>query len=299
MTDQLEYRAFVDSQEEWPFFMTPWWMDAMCGKEHWSACMVMEKDECLAAMPFEYRKKYGLTKISTPEFTPHSGPWILRPQSEKPHSIMASFEGVVQRLLKSLPPYSRLDLKLSPETPYSLPFTWAALQESSRYTYRLPVISAESTFENFNRTIRKHLQSEDDWIVSVEEMDDILDFLYEHNKHYDKSQLSKLRLLDTIPDSKVEGIKLGVRKDGKLTAVQLAIMDKDTVFLLASGVDKSVEHNRSFNNIIWHLVEKYTESINTIDFMGSMDPAVASTYRALSAIPSRYSQLSQKRMGLF
>ena len=171
MQNKDAYRHISAENTDWPFYLQDWWLDACCTSSEWDAIIIREPQSGLpdAVMPFEVRSKWGLRKVTTPEFTPWSGPWFRETTREKPHHIMAEFEERLTKLFQALPKTPFLNIKFSPAVPYGIPVHWIGYQERLIYTYRLTFNTAEHAFQNFNRTVRRDIQNADHEVIRPKE----------------------------------------------------------------------------------------------------------------------------------
>lgn len=284
--NQQQYRQWAKNQKGLPFYLQCEWLDATCGSDHWDASLCLEGNEVIAALPFQISRKYGFTKSHTPDFLPYSGPWLADTKKEKTHHQMAEFEGRMMHLLDRLK--NLVDLRFSPEIPYGLPIVWSKFKHRLSYTYQLNYLSVNECFDQFNRTIRKHLNPPDAAVNPISGSA-FLRFIDAHGQRYSLKQKQILQNIITTFESSDQLSILGAFRNDACMAVLLAVESQNTGYLLSSAVDKSITDNMGFYRLVWQYITDHP-SISKLDFTGSSDIKIARSFRAFSANPVPYSR---------
>lgn len=297
MRNQKAYRQLSEHMIEWPFYLKDWWLDATCTPAGWDAVVINTNGdgEPDAVLPYEVRRKWGFRKVSTPEFTPWSGPWLKDTQRHKAHHIMAEFEALMTSIFDDLPRSRKVDIKLSPDIPYGLPAHWAGFRESLMYTYRLSFNEAKNAFDNFNRSTRKEVQSFDAELFTPDG-DEFFHFISNSNSKYTTAQHRKLERIHSALQERERLVIRAARENDTWLGAVMGVIDREELFLLCSGLNRSVKPNFAFYAIIFDIIKRHEGRINTIDFMGSQDPSVAHSFRSLGAIPMSIRRIEKKSL---
>ena len=283
----LIYRNWAERQEELPFFLHPWWMETVCPNQ-WDVELVQDGEDVLAVMPYMMDRRWGMSILRTPVFTPHSGPWLKPSQREKYHHIRAEQDQLMRKLCKQLPNHQRADFKLDDQLDSALSFVWSGFEEWVGYTHLLDIVSTEEVGQNFNRTNRKQIAQPEYEVLNIS-IDECVDFIRANNSNYNEDECEALSRIGRAASLKNMLVALSARKEDKDSAVLMGIRERGRIYLLASAVDTSGQANMAFTELIWHVVQ--FEGLCRIDFMGSMDQKVANVFRGLGARPVRYSRL--------
>src|SRR2546428_14107929 len=76
INDIEKYREFCKKDPSIPIYLKDWWLDAVCGDQHWEVNLIKLDGKIVAAHPFFRKSKFGFKVISTPLFTPFLGVWF-------------------------------------------------------------------------------------------------------------------------------------------------------------------------------------------------------------------------------
>ena len=278
--------------------MQPWWLDVVCGQYGWGGILLEDHDLVTAAMPFQIKEIFGIRILKTPPFSGYSGPWFTESTKLKAHSRLAEYEQRLGALIQQLPRHEFLDLKLDPKYQNALPFVWKGYDVSTLYTYTLDIhVPVDEMIEQCNRTVRKALARRDYDII---EMDEVRFFnkMISWNGNLSNSESELLKQINGELGHHLRILRIGSRCAGEVTAVLLAFISQRVLYLLASGVDKSIEGNMGFHQIVGHLLRQYNGQFDKIDFLGSMQKEIAFGFRALSAHPQPYLRIRKKPLPL-
>ena len=247
----------------------------------------------MAALPYQIKELFGARAIKTPPFSAYSGPWLASSSKEKAHGRLAEYEHRLSSLIEQLPRHEILDLKLDPSIQNALPFAWQGYDISVLYTYTMQIDQVgDRPSEQFNRTVRKALSSQDYNIIHVDE-DPFFEKLTAWNHNLSKKELAQVKRINGALEQHLNLIRLGSVRMGNLEAILLAFVSQRTLYLLTSGVNKTDASNMGFHQMVAFIIEQYHEKFDRIDFMGSMQKEIAFGFRALSAIPQPYLRIKK------
>lgn len=72
MSNKEKYIRFADSQNRFPLFLQPWWLEAaMAGEGDWDVALIEEEGKVCSALPYCYKKRLGITNLFIPWCTPY------------------------------------------------------------------------------------------------------------------------------------------------------------------------------------------------------------------------------------
>ena len=243
MSNRSAYRLFCERQDL-PFFLKAEWMDVVCGEKDWDAALVTSGEKVMAAMPFQVKRKGPWTKLSTPDFTPHSGPWIRPSDKKTTHGITAHYHHYVDALVKALPKAAFFGLKLDARFQDMSPWQWRKLWARPRTNYVLTLdkgITKDEVAGLFNYSVRQQIDLPDHEIKEVG-AEAAIEFFKAHHNYWSNDHERITRQL-----SKVEGfgepLFLALDIEGQLSAVFFAWWSASRLYWInyaSSGKTKNV-----------------------------------------------------------
>ena len=291
--DKAKYRSWASEQAGLPLYMSDWWLDIVSHGAEWSAVIVQSDDGTVTgALPFVLKKYYGMSVILPPLMTAYSGPWIGLPEDDRRTYIKTKMQRwEIQTALVSALPHAALSIiQTSTDIDDSLPFTWQGYRQSIRYTFLIEDISdPQKCFEQFKGNIRTNIRKAERQLKVISSTDP--DKLYDiHNKSFahqeghspiPRSFLKKL--YHAAAERQSASIHLAVDDRESVYAGVMVFSDEEKVYVLISGVDRSLGNVGALNLLYWHVIQIYAGRVQTLDFEGSMLEGVAPVFLSFGA----------------
>ena len=128
MTVKDEYRELCRSETTIPVFSRDWWLNAVCGPDHWDVAVARSGEQIVAALPYYITRNWGVDIIKMPQLTQHMGVWIKYPQGQKHTSRLSLEKKVMTELIDNLPRFDCFHQKFHYSITNWLPFYLARLQ---------------------------------------------------------------------------------------------------------------------------------------------------------------------------
>lgn len=288
MNQQSLYRAKAPHLPL-PVFHQPWWLDAVCGKDNWHAAMVLGKSgELLGLCTYFVRRKWGLSVIVNPPFTPYLGVW-LNPEfvpkkqvSKYNHEIQ-----ILKALAEQLPTVAWYSLVHPPAFDNWLPFYWKGYRCSPRYTYLFEAAKLDDIYSNLASAVRNKIKLAQSNLV-VEKSTDLNKFMlvYENtllrNRFYSNIETKKFQdLSDTIFRNNSGEILMAIDRDAQPVAGVFLLSDTQTVYLWQMGYRKMAPSNKgAVQLLIYKAIQLAMETGRAFNFEGSMLPHIEPVFRA-------------------
>lgn len=292
MSDKDAYRSLM--QEEGvrlPLFCRDWWLDAVCGPEHWDAAVVEQGGQVAAAMPWYARRRLGLTLLVQPPLTRSLGPWV-RETDGGPAGTLERQKRLMTELIDRLPPFAHFEQGWHPGVTNWLPFYWKGFSQTTRYTYVLPDLRDEGALwanlrENIRREIRK---AEGRHGLTVRSADSPAQ-LHDLNR---KTFARQGRAVPYAPET-VDSIdraceSRGCRRiwiaedgEGRAHAGACVVWDEDSAYYLIGGGDPELRTSGATSLCLWHAIRHAAAVTRRFDFEGSMLEPVERFFRAFGA----------------
>ena len=288
MSNRSAYRQFCE-QQNLPFFLQAAWMDVVCGENGWDAVLVSSGDKVMAALPFQVKTKGPWVKLSTPDFTPHSGPWIRQSDKKTTHGITAHYHHYVDALIKALPAAAFMGLKLDRQFQDMSPWQWRKLQARPRTNYVLTLdedIPKEDVAGLFNYSVRQQIDLPE-YKINTVGAEEAIAFFKSHHKYWSKDHERITRQL-----SKVEGLGeplfLSLDIEDKLNAVFFAWWSASRLYWINYASNGRTKNIIPFYALLYEAILKNLGRTKEVDFMGSQNKTMAQSCRAMGARPTTY-----------
>ena len=292
MSDKDAYRSLM--QEEGvrlPLFCRDWWLDAVCGPEHWDAAVVEHGGAVAGALPYYARRRLGLTLLVQPPLTPTLGPWV-RATDAGPAGTLERQKRLMTELIDRLPPFAHFEQGWHHGVTNWLPFHWRGFAQTTRYTYVLPDLRDEASLwanlrENIRREIRK---AEGRHGLTVRGADSPAE-LHDLNRKTFARQGRPVPYAPGIVDSIDRACQSrGCRRiwiaedgEGRAHAGAYVVWDEDSAYYLIGGGDPELRTSGATSLCLWHAIRHAAAVTRRFDFEGSMLEPVERFFRAFGA----------------
>ena len=302
-----QYRQFCESNDSVPIFLQPWWLDAVCGEEHWSAVMVEKGGSVAGILPFFSTKKAVFRGIGMPPFTPFMG-WRIFPSAGQKAIGRLSFEmEVAAELLEQLPNTAFFTQHLPPDLTNWLPALWLKYSQTTRYTCLLPDITdTGAVFLGLGSNAKGHVRKASNLVQVSEETDpDVLFCLlkktFERKRLQTPYRLKQLKNLMQACATKNCG-RLYAATDDKqqVHAAAYIVRDGDKAYNLLRGSDERLRPSGAMSLVLWKAIQDASaQGVRSFDFVGSVIQEVERFLRSFGVVQAPYFQISKENSMLF
>lgn len=305
MNHKEEYRQVCSKEPSIPIFSQDWWLDAVTG-DNWNVVLVKKGEQVIGSLPYVVKKKYGFTLLTQPSLTQTLGPWIKPTQKSYPKRL-AYEKDVLGELADQLPACDYYGQNWHCERLNWLPFYWRGFEQTTRYTYRLPLISSEEQLwkglqENIRREIRK-AKGREGVIVRAGSLGEflalntmvfkrqgrVLPYTSEFVAHIDAAASAR-NARDCLV---AEG------PDGRLHAGAYIIRSGNTAYYLMGGGDPELRNSGATSLVLWEAILRQPETVEVFDFEGSMIEPIERFFRAFGAVQTPYFHVFRRNSKLF
>jgi len=297
------YKTFCEQrQSEVPLFMQYWWMETVCKGKSWNVALVEENSDVLAAMPYHYGRRLGISYILMPQLTQFTGPLFFYPEGLNEYHRIEFEKRCVDSLLEQMESVNAkmIMLHLSPKVTNWLPFYWHGYRQTTRYTYRIEDISdVHSVFEGFERSENRQKKIAK-YIDKTELRFDMspVDFAAFHSRYWKAKGQRDLLDEDFIIHVCSEAIQrdhgvIGALYDsnGCLLAARFIVYDSLCAHSLLSAADISRHKSGHTETLIYGLIRHLSGKTKSYDFEGSMNAGIEHFYRSFGATQVQYFEI--------
>jgi len=288
-----------------PLFLTPDWLDAVCGESNWDVVTYESGGRIIGALPYYiYRgAKTGLKYITQPPMTQFMGPWIIYPDGSSDSKKRELEKEVCSSLIEQLEQIPGIDFfeqNFSPAITNWQPFYWKGYRQTTRYTYRISPVPQEELLKNLfpdNRRLLKKAEGHDftlDFNLSATEFFGIHSTFLTKRKDTISYSADLLQRIDRVIRERKCGEFVCVRnREGCVAAAALFVRDSRTAYMLISAFDRHQSQIGAAAYLVVEAIRRYTAQGLTFDFEGSMIESVEQAYRRYGSIQTPYFKISK------
>lgn len=300
-----DYRRLCEEENSIPLFSQAWWLDAVAGK-NWNVVLAKKGDQVIGALPYVIQKKYGFTLLTQPGLTQTLGPWIKPTQKSYPKKL-AHEKDVLGELADQLPKCDHYGQNWHCDQQNWLPFYWRGYEQTTRYTYRLPLELGEEKLwkalqQNIRGDIRKAKEREG---VSVRE-GSLEEFLALNNMVFQRQNRSLPYTTEFVTRIDAAALAHNARDclvaegpDGKLHAGAYIVRSGNTAYYLMGGGDPELRNSGATSLVLWEAILRQPATVDVFDFEGSMIEPVERFFRAFGAVQTPYFRVSRSNSKLY
>lgn len=299
------FDLWLSQFDDAPLWHRPQWLDATAGQDAWDVALLTRSDEVVGALPYVLRRSHALgvvpySIITAPALTQALGPWWPDadsvPLDERFRRVRALFD--------QLPKADAYVQNWVPEMDTWLPLHWDGYKQTTRYTYRIPLVhSPEERKEALRPTVRNMLRKAERVGVTVERVtsESGAQRLYRLIEATFARQGIRVpygvQMLDHILTSEGAGIEKRLYEatlSGQAIAMTLIVAAGGISYNLASGFDDAGRASGAGQALLWHAISAEEEFGSSVfDFEGSMLKGVERHNRHLGGLPTAYHRVER------
>lgn len=302
MKKKQRYRQYCEKYRELPIFFYDWYLDAVCGPEHWNVALVTnQSQEVLGVWPYAVQRLPGGFKSSRQPFlAPFLGIWLAYPKDLTNAQSRMHFENkVLAELIQQIPQFVYLKHNFLPEFNNWLPLYWEGFRQTSFYTYQIQLHKAiEQIEQNVHRNKRRQIRQASQH-YSIEVSDD-LSSLYELNRQafgkknrripYSFDHLQKLDA--ALVQRNARTILLAKDQNKQVQAGAYLLHHHQKVYYLLGGTNPSAPHS-PMSLVFWEAIKRSKDSATIFDFEGSMDKGIERVFRSFGGEATPFHVISK------
>lgn len=301
MSYKEKYRELCEQEKSIPIFSQPWWLDVVCGDDHWDVAMVEKGGYVQAAMPYSFKKRYGFTIITQPLLTQTLGPWMV-PSEAKYANRLGVQKDLMEELIRQLPQYSYFCQNWNYSQTNWLPFYWAGFMQTTRYTYILPDLSdTDLLWSNMRDPLRREIKkAQCRYAVAVRDDLDLDAFLPLQQMTFARQGIKNPvsvefahRLDEACVRNNCRKIWMAEDNAGRFHAGAYIVWDKNSAYYIMGGGDPGLRTSGAASLCLWEAIKHAAIVTNQFDFEGSMIEPVERFFRAFGAIQTPYFQIKK------
>lgn len=297
MTNRERFIDFYSKHPDVCVFSSPWWLDAVCGKDNWDVIIVEKNGQIRAIFPF-YLKKGCLksNNIVLPPLTQKLGPYIKYEKNLISNTKRISYEhDIYNEIISRLPKFSCMNINFGQEYKNWLPFYWKGFKQTTRYSYQIYNIKDhDQVLRNFAKSKKYEVPKAQKYLTLKFDLpaDDFYDYFESVVKERgDKVSYSR-NLFKNIYNSCYENnsgrVFYCVDADENIHAVNITVWDSTTAYYLIAMRKKEYNTSGGTEFLVYETIKYVSQFVNIFDFEGSMMKGVEASYRNYGGIQTEY-----------
>lgn len=297
MDNKEKYKQFCKNIYV-PVFSQPWWLDAVCGENHWDVYIVERGGAYVAAMPYYLENRNGYQLITKAKNTQNNGILIKYPEEQKYTTRLGYEEGIINEIIDFIEALG-ID-KYEQQYHYTftnwLPFFWRNYREITRYTYVIEnTQDMDQVEKNYSSNVRKNIRKSKKQ-VHICESDISIEKFYEINRmsfmRQNKEIPYGLDFLKSIYEAgrKNQAVKIMAAEDqeGNIHSVAFLVWDEESVYYLLNGTNPEFKNSQA-NCFLIHESIKLAGNIGKkFDFEGSVIKSIEKAFREYGGVRKPY-----------
>ena len=264
--------------ETLPLFVNPKWLDAIIPSGRWDVVIAQEDGVIHGALPYQYKKKWGVKAITSPWMTPPQKLWIRNLPDHASRKGIAQYHKITESLLSNLEstPYHNFRIQAYPFGGHA--WSWAGYTLYTKYTYILELRDLDSILSGMKATLRNEVQKSEKLFDIVKETDPgHFHHLLLDQVGYSYDLVSK-KMLQNLFDLKENILPLVAYKKNKPVACTLFAFDRETIYYVLGARIEETE-NLGLTGLLWHIIKTYCDQGMSLDFEGSMIRGIENYFR--------------------
>lgn len=300
-----EYKTICSREPTIPIFSQAWWLDAVAG-DNWNVVLAKKGNQVIGALPYVIQKKYGFTLLAQPGLTQTLGPWIKPTQKSYPKKL-AYEKDVLVELADQLPKCSYYGQNWHCDQQNWLPFYWRGYDQTTRYTYRLPLAPGqEQLWKNLQQNIRGDIRKagEREGVTvregSLEEFLALNKMVFQRQNRPVPYSTEFVAGIDVAASTRnARDCLVAEGPDGKLHAGAYIVRSGNTAYYLMGGGDPELRSSGATSLVLWEAIIRQPEAVEVFDFEGSMIEPIERFFRGFGAVQAPYFHVSRSSSKLF
>lgn len=292
------YRELCETEPSIPLFSQAWWLDAVAGDD-WDVVLATKGQQVVGALPFVIKRRWGFELLTQPKLTQTLGPWV-RPTQKSYPKYLAYEKDVLGELADKLPVHDYYSQNWHCERLNWLPFYWRGFEQSTLYTYRLPLQKGqEELWKGLQQNIRGDIRKARDRFGVEVRAGTLDEFLLLNRMVFERQNQSVpysrdfVLSLDAAASSRnARDCLVAVDQEGKLHAGAYIVRNGNTAYYLMGGGDPELRNSGATSLVLWEAICRQPEIVEVFDFEGSMIEPIERFCRAFGAVQTPYFRVS-------
>lgn len=293
-------------QHDVSVFASPWFLDAVCGKENWDVVYAEKNPDVFGYWPFFQYKKNGFDVLTVPPSVLFLDPVLSIPNSISGYKRDSAIKFLISRLVTKLPKSTKVQFGVSSLNDYPSLFSWNKFQVLARSHYRIERNQQyDEVCEKYQPGLKRQLKKAYT-CVKLEE-GSVEGFSGVYAKTFEKrgvdAPLTKPQIVTLFNEGrkrrKVSIVLAKSLKNKEIVSGALIIHDLDEDIYFLGGLNHEKGISEAQSAVIDSCIQKALEKGKSFNFYGSSIESIDQFFRqfggerAINYVLKKQSKLSQ------
>jgi hypothetical protein len=276
---------------------------AVGGNRNWHyACSVDGEGVLRGVLPYQLKKRWGLSFLTPPPLSPRLGPYLVYPANCVTIRQRQDFQfKVLTDLANNLPDVAYARIHWPYELNYGLPWQQLGWQQSVRYSYVLDLsLPMETIFAHFKSSLRNKIRKAERLLRVVETTDyqpvfRLTQLDFQHRGVANQISESLMARLDAAAAS-ASARKIWLAKDenDRVHAAIWLLFDGQCAYNLFLGSDPELRSSGASTLVLWQAIQwSKQQGLSHFDFEGSQLPGIEAFFRSFGGQAQPYYQFTK------
>ena len=296
ITRKKYYDSFCNIEKYIPIFSQSWWLDIVCGPDHWDVILIRNEDDILASFPyFHVKSKYNLEIITMPVLTQKMGIYIKYPENLTTSARLILEKSIFNEIIDNLPSYDYFDVTLDHKYLNWLPFYWRGFRQTTQYTYQVEDLSnMEAVFKNFGSGKKNDIKKAADLVSVGFDMSPqsfigyYQESLKKQNKELSYSEALFIQLCSEALNRKQGEIICAIDREENIHGAIFYVWDNECIYNLVTAFDPDYRSSGASSFLFFQIMKKFSAQNLKFDFEGSMMENIEQSYNRFGTVQKMY-----------
>jgi len=283
-------------------FEQPWWLNIVA-PGRWKEIR-LEQDGLF--LRWVYCKKGN--KVYMPRDTQSLGIYLWQTTDRENDNLMPNINlqkqtDILLKAIEKLPKSNHIDICLSCNNSYVLPFLWKDYIITPRWTYRINDLhNIDEIYDRFSNTVKKNIKKSSKKVkisteYKFEYLKSVLDATYRHQNRKNPENYSILRqLTDSAIENHAGKMFTAVDDNGNIHACSFILYDENVCYAWCGGSNPQFR-NSGAKSLIWYEAIKFASGVSRVfDFEGSMIESIENFVKQFGGIPTVYYNVEKRSL---
>ncbi|HEV2608642.1 MAG TPA: GNAT family N-acetyltransferase [Noviherbaspirillum sp.] len=299
-----KYRMLCKEETSIPVFSRDWWLDATAGVKAWDVALVEKGGHIVAALPYSWRRRFGLKLVGQPALTPALGPWFA-PFKGSNAAMLRMQKECMETLILQLPRFDHFSQSWNHRIRNWLPFYWEGFNQTTRYTYTIPLRSGLDVLAEFSSNMRNKVRKAQKLVTVIDDCP--VEVFFELNRKTFSRQrlavpysLAYVKRIDAALAARDKRkIFAAVDETGRFHSALYLIWDDETGYVHMVGEDPDLRQSGAGILLIHEAIQFCIRAgLKMFDFVGSMIKGVEIVRRSCGGTQTAYFHITKTRSRL-
>lgn len=268
-------------------FEQPWWLNTVASCQWEEKVYIGKKGDIEGRLAYVHDRN----KVFMPPYTQTLGMWM----SDNVKSDYGLLKECIYELFREINEYKSVNICLSPENEYVLPFLWMNYALEPRFTYRITDLSdLDKLYASFNKTAKKNIKSARNKVTLEYDTDmgilsELLNKTFETQHRKNPMNMEMVTAIVNTCNARGNGQYIDAKdKDGNIHSCAYFVYDEKSFYYLFGASDPQFRSSGAQSLILWEAIQMASTRSQVIDFEGSMIEGIENFFRQFGGVCSTY-----------